>query len=101
MLSLDPYMLGNGVTKTVERRSYNQACRPSVLPSRKGCVINNSKRQPANEHTRVPLCLQDASGNSANVFYYNIAVEEVDVLDSIHGSEESLKHDILERNILR
>jgi len=34
------------------------------------------------------------------VVYYNIAVEEVDVLASIHGSEESLKQDMLERKYL-
>lgn len=44
---------------------------------------------------------QDAAGNSANVFYYNIAVEEVDVLDAIDGKEESLKQQIWERNLLR
>lgn len=49
----------------------------------------------------LPPSLQDAAGNSATVFYYNIVVEEVDVLDTIHDSEESLKRDIFERNILR
>lgn len=44
---------------------------------------------------------QDAAGNSANVFYYNIAVEEVDVLDSIKGKEESLKQQVFERDLLR
>lgn len=44
---------------------------------------------------------QDAAGNFANVFYYNIAVEEIDVLDSIDGKEESLKQQIWERDILR
>lgn len=48
-----------------------------------------------------PPDAQDAAGNSASVFYYNIAVEEVDVLASIYGSEESLKQDMLERNFLR
>lgn len=45
--------------------------------------------------------VQDAAGNPASVFYYNIAVEEVDVLASIHGSEETLKQDMLERHFLR
>lgn len=44
---------------------------------------------------------QDAAGNPADVFYYNIEVEEVDVLDSIHGQAETLKRDVRERTLLR
>lgn len=56
---------------------------------------------PRRLHPSPPPPAQDAAGNSASVFYYNIAVEEVDVLASVYGSEENFKQDMLERNVLR
>lgn len=47
-----------------------------------------------------PCATQDAAGNPAKTFYFNIRVEEVDVLDAIFGTEETLQRDSFERRWL-
>lgn len=80
-----------------------QACMASSAPSRP-CptlpLLEKTFTLSANPRP-APSQPQDAAGNSANVFYYNIAVEEVDVLDSMQLKEESLKKQIWERDLLR
>lgn len=47
-----------------------------------------------------PRATQDAAGNAAKTFYFNIRVEEVDVLDAIFGTEQTLQRDSFERRWL-